>query len=63
MKVLKEITDWSKSPYLVKNHTYLIDDQGFCLAYRVTGQSEWTSFKSKKLFDRRYRKFKEIKQQ
>jgi len=64
MIILREVTDWSDTPYRVFNHDYLVDDnKEFCIAYRKRGEGEWEKFSKRKRFVRTRRKFKHLKKE
>lgn len=63
MKYLQEITDWSDAGYNVKNHTYIVEPgrSGRVLGYVKHGTTNKIMFSKPFAFDRRNRKFKELK--
>ena len=60
MKALLETTDWSKADCRVPNHTYYLNDDGKCIAYKKRGTQDIITFKKPMMFDRRYRTFKTV---
>lgn len=63
MRFLKEITDDWKCDFNVPNHTYIVEDGrgGRLLGYIKAGYSEPLMFSKPFPFDRKNRKFKELK--
>jgi hypothetical protein len=63
MRFLKEITDDWKCDYNVPCHTYIVEDgrNGRLLGYIKDGRNEPMMFSKPYAFDRRNRKFKELK--
>ena len=58
MKIIRETTKWDKSPYPVKNHDYLVSNEGeFCHAMRKEGTDKWEKFATRKRFNKSWRKF------
>ena len=63
MKIIRETTNWSKSPYPVKNHDYLVSDGAeFCHGMRKAGSDKWEKFPTRKQFSKSWRKFKVLKE-
>ena len=61
MKLVREITDWSDSPYPVKNHDYMVTDaMEFCHAMRKQGSDKWEKFSTRRRFVKSYRKFETL---
>ena len=61
MKLVREITDWSQSPYPVKNHDYLVSPaMEFCFGMRKQGSDKWEKFSSRRRFVKSHRKFVEL---
>lgn len=59
MKILKEITEWETGSM---NHTYLISNSGKLVAYaKWHSDTDVQVLKSRASFDKRYRKFVEVK--
>jgi hypothetical protein len=56
MQILKEITQW-ETDYRQPNHTYLINKKGQVVAYAKWHTNEIELIKSRKVLDKRYRKF------
>lgn len=56
MKVLREITDWQ-----FPNHTYYLNDSGKLVAYDNILTKAHVEFDKPLFFDKRRRKFEEIK--
>jgi hypothetical protein len=56
MRTMLEITDWD-----VPNHLYLVDSDWRCHAYVKKDAESWLVFKKPLQFDKKYRRFKEIK--
>jgi hypothetical protein len=63
MRYLKETTDWSQVDYCVPNHTYIVEDgrSGRLLGYIKAGRTEEIMFSKPFPFDRKNRKFVEVK--
>jgi hypothetical protein len=61
LKILKEITVWDKVDYIVRNHTYAINDAGKMVAYKKSGDTQWFVFPKPRFFDRARRKFITLK--
>lgn len=63
MRYLKEITDDWKCDYRVPLHTYIVEDgrSGRLLGYIKEGRNEPIMFSKPFPFDRKNRKFKELK--
>lgn len=63
MRYLKEITDDWKCDYNVPCHTYIVEDgrSGRLLGYVKEGRTKPLMFSKPFPFDRRNRKFKELK--
>ena len=58
MKLVREITDWSQSPYPVKNHDYMVSTaMKFCFAMRKQGSDKWEKFAARRRFNKAHRKF------
>ena len=52
------MTTWSRCPYPVKNHDYLVSDAyEFCHAMRKQGSDKWEQFGKRKKFNKSFRKF------
>ena len=60
MKLLKETTVWDKVDYKVPNHTYMIENTK-CVGYIRESDGKEFRFAKPMFFDRRGRKFQEIK--
>jgi hypothetical protein len=60
MKLLKETTVWDKVDYKVPNHTYMIENTK-CVGYIRESDGKEFRFTKPMFFDRRGRKFQEIK--
>ena len=61
MKLVRETTDWSKSPYPVKNHDYMVSPaMEFCFAMRKQGSDKWEKFSTRRRFSKSYRTFVEL---
>jgi hypothetical protein len=61
MKLVREKTNWSKSPYPVKNHDYLVSDgMEFCHGMRKAGSDKWEQFGKRKKFNKAWRKFEQL---
>ena len=57
MKLVREVTDWSDSPYPVKNHDYMVSNaMEFCHAMRKQGSDKWEKFSSRRRFIKSFRK-------
>jgi hypothetical protein len=56
MEIVKELTQW-KVEYRQPNHTYLINQKGQIVAYAKWHTNEIQILKSRKILDKRYRKF------
>jgi hypothetical protein len=56
MEILKEITQWD-TDYRQPNHTYLVNKKGQVVAYAKWHTNDIMLFKSRKVLDKRYRKF------
>jgi len=56
IRAFKEITDWEWP-----NHSYALNDDGKCVAYRKTGTKEWYTFKKPLPFSKSRRKFVSLK--
>lgn len=63
MKIIREQTDWDKSPYDVHNSDYLIGDDGRLLAFRRVGEEKWQKFSRSLYFNRGRRRFKTLKEE
>ena len=57
MKIMKEVTDWSKAQHAVPNHTYAVSPAGKLLAFKRSGESEIRLLSGKARFDKSRRKF------
>jgi hypothetical protein len=58
MKLIREVTDWSESPYPVKNHDYIVSNAyEFCFGMRKQGSDKWEQFCSRRRFNKSFRKF------
>lgn len=61
MKLVREVTDWSDSPYPVKNHDYMVSNaMEFCHAMRKQGSDKWEKFSSRRRFIKSFRKFQTL---
>jgi hypothetical protein len=60
-KILQEVTDWSGCDYQVCNHTYLISPKNKVIAFANETTGEIVKLKNGWDFDKRYRKFIEVK--
>ena len=59
MKLVRETTKWTKFPYPVKNHDYLVSPaMEFCFAMRKEGSDKWEKFSSRRRFNKSWRTFK-----
>lgn len=59
MKLVRETTKWSKCPYPVKNHDYLVSPaMEFCFGIRKEGSDKWEKFSSRRRFNKSWRTFK-----
>jgi hypothetical protein len=56
MEILKEITQWD-TDYRQPNHTYLVNKKGQVVAYAKWHTNDVIVFNSRKVLDKRYRKF------
>jgi len=56
MEILKEITQWD-TDYRQPNHTYLVNKKGQVVAYAKWHTNDVMVFNSRKVLDKRYRKF------
>jgi hypothetical protein len=56
MEILKEITQWD-TDYRQPNHTYLVNKKGQVVAYAKWHTNDISVFNSRKVLDKRYRKF------
>jgi hypothetical protein len=56
MEILKEITQWD-TDYRQPNHTYLVNKKGQVLAYAKWHTNDIELLKSRRILDKRYRKF------
>jgi hypothetical protein len=56
MEILKEITQWDTG-YRQPNHTYLVNKKGQVLAYAKWHTNDIELLKSRRILDKRYRKF------
>jgi hypothetical protein len=56
MEILKEITQWDVG-YRHPNHTYLVNKKGQIIAYAKWHTNDVMIFESRKVLDKRYRKF------
>lgn len=67
IRFFREVTDWSKAPYEVPNHTYMLDEKKeFCFGYIkfTTDQNSvrpYIWFEKKKPFSLTRRKFEEMR--
>lgn len=63
MRYLQETTDWSDTDYDVKNHIYILENgrSGRMLGYVKQGTTEKIMFDRPFFFNRKNRKFKELK--
>ena len=58
MKLVREITDWSKAPYTLKNHDYMVSPaMEFCFGMRKHGSDKWEKYATRKRFSKSWRKF------
>jgi hypothetical protein len=60
MKYLRETTNDWHTEYRVPNHTYIVSGVK-CVGYIKEGTTEEIMFKKPVFFDKRYRKFEEVK--
>ena len=61
MKIVRETTTWSKCPYPIKNHDYLVSNgMEFCHAMRKQGSDKWEKFEKRKRFNKAWRKFQTL---
>lgn len=59
MEIVKEVTQWSVD-YRQPNHTYLVNNKSQVVAYAKWHTNEIELVKSRKVLDKRYRKFEKV---
>ena len=61
MKLVREKTKWSRCPYPIRNHDYMVSNgMEFCFGMRKAGTDKWEKWEKRKRFNKAWRQFETL---